>query len=94
MAESSERDSPKTGSLLVESLVTDDMRSIVGAVMRQSVSHPVAIADIRKWAIAVYYPETPPRQFWDENYARTTQFGCIVAPEEFNPFAWSTRSHC
>jgi|TARA_B110000483_G_scaffold63509_1_gene79117 hypothetical protein len=90
VAESSERDSPKTGSLLAESLVTDEMRSIVGAVMRESLSHPVAIADIRKWAIAVYYPETPPRQFWDEAYANTTQFGCMVAPEEFNPFAWST----
>ena len=90
MAESSERDSPKTGSLLADSLVTDEMRSIVGAVMRESLSHPVAIADIRKWAIAVYYPEIPPRQFWDEAYANTTQFGCMVAPEEFNPFAWST----
>ena len=52
MAESSE-----TEGSLTESLVTDDMRSIVGAVMRESTSHPVVISDIRKWAIAVYYPE-------------------------------------
>jgi hypothetical protein len=90
VAESSETDSSKTEGSLTESLVTDDMRSIVGAVMRESTSHPVAISDIRKWAIAVYYPEPPPRQFWDEDYAATTQFGCIVAPEEFNPFSWST----
>jgi hypothetical protein len=75
---------------VTKSLVTDEMRSIVGSVMRESLSHPVALSDIRKWAIAVYYPEAPPRQFWDEEYAATTQFGGIVAPEEFNPFAWST----
>ena len=86
----SEAGSEATEILVAESLVTEDMRSIVGAVMRESVSHPVTIADIRKWAIAVYYPEPPPRQFWDEDYAATTQHGCIVAPEEFNPFAWST----
>ena len=90
MGESSEIDSSKTEGSLTKSIVTDDMRNIVGVVMRESTSHPVAISDIRKWAIAVYYPETPPRQFWDEDYAATTQFGCIVAPEEFNPFAWST----
>jgi hypothetical protein len=80
----------EVGSGKADSLVTEDMRSILGAVMRESVSHPVAIGDIRKWAIAVYYPNTPPRQFWDEEYARGTHFGSIVAPEEFNPFAWST----
>ena len=66
------------------------MHGIVGEVMRESVSHPVTVSDIRRWAIAVYYPATPPRQFWDEDYAATTLNGCIVAPEEFNPFAWST----
>ena len=73
------------------SLVTDDMQNIVGKVMRESVSHPVSTSDIRKWAISVYYPEEPPRLFWDEEYAATTTHGGIVAPEEFNPFAWSTQ---
>jgi hypothetical protein len=48
----------------------------------------VTASDIRKWAIAVYWPETPPRLYWDEAYAKTTPFGGIVAPQEFNPFAW------
>lgn len=69
-----------------KSLVTDAMRGIVGEVMRSSVSFPVAASDIRKWAMAVYYPDTPPRAFWDESFE-----GGIVAPEEFNPFAWMTR---
>ena len=70
---------------MTKSLVTDEMRSIVGLVMRESLSHPVALSDIRKWAIAVYYPEAPPRQFWDEEYAATTQFGGIVVPFAMAP---------
>ena len=76
---------------MAESWVTEDMQDIVGAVMRESISHPVSVSDIRKWAIAVYYPETPPRNFWDEAFAARTKYRGIVAPEEFNPFAWSTQ---
>jgi hypothetical protein len=48
----------------------------------------VSPADIRKWAIASYWPEKPPRIFWDEDYAKTTTWGGIIAPTDFNPFAW------
>jgi hypothetical protein len=48
----------------------------------------IATSDIRRWAIAVYWPEQPPRIYWDEDYARSTRWGGIVAPVEFNPFAW------
>lgn len=51
-------------------------------------SHPVDRSDIRRWAIAVYWPEQPPRIYWDDDYARTTKWGGIIAPREFNPFAW------
>jgi N-terminal half of MaoC dehydratase len=71
--------------------ITDDMQALVGrefGTARTSV--PIALSDIRKWALAVYYPEVPPRLFWDEDYAKTTKHGGVVAPEEFNPFAWFT----
>ena len=48
-------------------------------------------SDIRKWAIAVYWPQPPPRLYWDPEYAKTTRWGGIVAPEDFNPFAWPIR---
>ena len=67
------------------------MRSVVGrefGTARRSV--PISLSDIRKWALAIYYPEVPPRLFWDEDYAASTSHGGIVAPEEFNPFAWFT----
>jgi acyl dehydratase len=51
-------------------------------------SFPVSLSDIRRWAIAVHWPEPPPRVHWDEEYARTTRWGGVIAPPEFNPFAW------
>ena len=74
-----------------KSYITDEMRAILDQPMSRLTSYPIAASDIRKWAIAVYYPEIPPRLFWDEEYAATSRFGGIVAPEEFNPFAWMTR---
>src|SRR5579862_8911319 len=74
-----------------ESYITEEMRAVVGKVMTTMTSFPVSASDIRKWAAAVYYPEVPPPLFWDEEYAATTRFGGIVAPEEFNPFAVMTK---
>jgi hypothetical protein len=74
-----------------DSWITDEMRAIIGREYgspRRSV--PISLSDIRKWALAIYYPEVPPRLFWDEDYAASTRYGGVVAPEEFNPFAWFT----
>jgi hypothetical protein len=72
----------------VTSYISDAMRDSVGRELSRSVSFPVSASDIRRWAVAVYHPEEPPRLFWDEDHARTTVHGGVVAPEEFNPFAW------
>ena len=70
--------------------ITEEMRALVGRVMATATSFPIAASDIRRWAAAVYYPEIPPRLFWDAEYATSTPFEGIVAPEEFNPFAIMT----
>jgi hypothetical protein len=67
--------------------VTEAMRGILGTVVDWRVSFPIAESDIRRWAIAVYHPQEPPREFWDAAYAERLHGG-ILAPEEFNPFAW------
>ena len=71
-----------------ETLVTQDMLDRKGVWGRERVSPPVSESDIRKWAIAVYWPKTPPSIFWDAEYARGTRWGGIIAPPDFNPFAW------
>jgi acyl dehydratase len=69
--------------------VSADMAAWVGKEAGRHTSPPVSLSDIRKCAIALYWPETPPRLYWDADYAKKTRFGGIVAPEVFNPFAWS-----
>lgn len=71
-----------------ETYITDAIRDMLDIERDVMVSPPISASDIRKWAIAVYWPETPPRQFWDAEYAKTTRWGGLIAPEEFNPFAW------
>ena len=70
--------------------ITPAMRDVVGLELRRSTSFPITDSDIRRWALAVYYPDPAPRLFWDADYAAGTSHGGIVAPEEFNPFAWMT----
>jgi hypothetical protein len=72
--------------------VTDEMRGLLGRPLETSVSYPIDRNDIRRWAIAVYYPEAPPRQFVDEASAEAAAHGGMVAPDEFNPFAWASAS--
>jgi hypothetical protein len=66
--------------------VSEAMRGAVGATISRRVSFPVSASDIRKWAIAVYHPHQPPARYWDDSASA----GRLLAPHEFNPFAWMT----
>lgn len=68
--------------------ITDEMRAAIGKESESRVSPPVDPTLIRIWAIAIRWPEPPDRLFWDEEYAKTTRFGGIIAPPYFNPFAF------
>lgn len=72
----------------LETLVTPEMHAKRGVWENERVSFPVSESDIRKWALASYWPEKPPRLFWDAAYARGTRWDGIIAPQDFNPFAW------
>lgn len=74
---------------MTDSSISAAMRAAVGVELARQVSHPVSASDIRRWALAVYWPEPAPQLFLSEEYARRTVHRGIVAPEEFNPFAWS-----
>jgi hypothetical protein len=73
-----------------ETWISPEMEAAVGREYGARTSFPIGLSDVRRWALAVYYPERPPRLFWDEAYAATTSFGGVVTPEDFNPFAWMT----
>lgn len=65
------------------SLISEEMRAHIGAQLEWRVSWPVSMSDIRRWAIAVYYPAEPPVNFMNE--------ADVIAPQEFNPFAWAVQ---
>ena len=71
-----------------DTLVTQDMIERKGVFNEPQIAPPIALSDIRKWAIAVYWPDEPPPLYWDEDYAGSTRYGTIIAPLDFNPFAW------
>ena len=71
--------------------LSDEVRSFIGQERNREISPPISLSDIRRWAVAVYWPERAPQLFWDEDYARSTRFRGIVAPEDLNPFAWLER---
>ena len=68
--------------------VTPEMHAAQGRWSDARTAPPITGTDIKRWAMATFYPEKPPRIFWDVEYAATTQWGGIVAPPDFNPFAW------
>jgi N-terminal half of MaoC dehydratase len=68
--------------------ISAEMSRCVGREFAKVVSFPVCESDIRRWAIAIYYPEPAPAVFLDAAVAAASPQGGIVAPEEFNPFAW------
>lgn len=72
----------------VESYISDEMRAALGGLLVRRVSFPVSESDIRRWALAVYYPDAPPPRFVDAAAATGSRAGAITAPEDFNPFAW------
>jgi len=70
--------------------ITPEMLSAVGREISWRVSFPITASDIRRWAVAVYYPDDPPAAFWRASHARGAANDEIQVPEEFNPFAWGS----
>jgi hypothetical protein len=62
----------------------------LGRAVDPVVSYPVGANDIRRWAMACWYPEDPPAELLDEDAAAADRWGRLVAPRDFNPFAWVT----
>jgi hypothetical protein len=62
--------------------ISPEMAAAAGTEISRRVSFPVTDSDIRRWALAVYWPEEPPARYLRGD-------GPLTAPEEFNPFAWA-----
>jgi acyl dehydratase len=60
----------------------------LGRAVEPVTAYPVGANDIRRWALATYHPEDPPPDLLDEDVAARGPWGRLVAPRDFNPFAW------
>lgn len=67
--------------------ISDAMRAAVGAELSRRISFPIAASDIRRWAIAVYWPEPAPVEYQGD--PAETADRVMFAPHEFNAFAWA-----
>lgn len=70
------------------SLVCEAMRRDLGVWGDEVTAPPVTLTDIRRWAMATWYPQRPPKLHWDQAHAAATRWGGVIAPPGFNPFAW------
>jgi acyl dehydratase len=61
----------------------------LGRPLAPETAWPVGANDIRRWAIATWYPEQPPAEFLDEAAAARGPWAGLVAPRDLNPFAWT-----
>jgi acyl dehydratase len=61
----------------------------LGRPLGPDTAYAVCENDIRRWAIATFYPEEPPAEFLEERAAARGPWGGLVAPRDFNPFAWT-----
>ena len=66
--------------------ISDEMRAAIGKELGTRTSYPISASDIRKWAIAVYFPDAPPKKYQGAGGPDAP----LTAPQEFNPFAWSS----
>lgn len=62
---------------------------LVGRSTEPHSSLPVGANDIRRWAQAIHYPEPVPDRYYEEAVAERGAWGGLVAPRDFNPFAWA-----
>lgn len=68
--------------------ISEEMKGLVGRTMETVVSFPIERGEIRRWAMAIYYPDPAPKEYWDESSPEAAAYGGIIAPADFNPFAW------
>ena len=61
----------------------------LGRALPPDHAYAVGANDIRRWAIATWYPDEAPAEWLDDDIAARGPWGGLVAPRDFNPFAWT-----
>ena len=80
--------SPPSGAATPGTFLTQETIDRIGRTLPPVAAPPVGANDIARWAAATYWPERPPAVYVDADAAAATPWGGIVAPRDFDPFAW------
>lgn len=80
--------SPPSGAATPGTFLTQRTIDRIGRTLPPVAAPPVGANDIARWAAATYWPERPPAVYVDADAAAATPWGGIVAPRDFDPFAW------
>lgn len=65
-----------------------DTIDAIGRTLPPVAAPAVGANDIARWTIATYWPEPAPVEYVDVGVAERSPWGGIVAPRDFDPFAW------
>ena len=60
----------------------------IGRTMPPVAAPAVGANDIARWAIATHWPEPAPAAYFNDDEAQRGPWGGLVAPRDFDPFAW------
>ena len=77
-----------SGAATPGTFLTQETIDGIGRTLPAVTAPPVGANDIARWATATYWPERPPAVYVDSEVASTGPWGGIVAPRDFDPFAW------
>ena len=76
---------------MAESLITDEIRALIGVEGPEiTMSEPVERGALRRFVQAIMDDD---RIYWDEEYAKNTRYGGVVAPPLFPGFTKIGRAH-
>jgi acyl dehydratase len=77
-----------SGSAAPGEFLTQETIDKIGRTLPPVAAPAVGANDIARWAAATYWPEPPPEVYVDPDIAAGAPWGGIVAPRDFDPFAW------
>jgi acyl dehydratase len=77
-----------SGTAAEGELLTAETIERIGRTLPPVAAPPVGANDIARWAIATHHPEPAPAAYTDAAVAAQGPWGGLVAPRDFDPFAW------
>ena len=77
-----------SGKAAPGTFLTQETIDTIGRVLPPVAAPAVGANDIARWAIATYWPKPPPARYLEAGVAAKGPWGGIVAPRDFDPFAW------